>query len=495
MPAKTLMVQGTASSVGKSLLATALCRYFRQQGLSVAPFKAVNMALNSFVTPDGREIGRSQAAQAEACGLEPAAEMNPLLLKCEPGRVQVVLLGRVVGSMTASEYDKAFDGFRPAVSGALEKLRSSYDLVVLEGMGSPVEVNLKRKDAANMEMARLARAPVLLVGDIDKGGVFASLVGTLELFEPADRARVKGLVINKFRGGKKTLEPGLEFLRQKTGVPVLGVLPYLSDVGMAEEDSAALGESPAAPSGPVTVAVLRFPHLSNFDEFKPLERTPGLGLRYVQSTQEAQGADLVILPGTKATVADLHWLRSRGFDALLKERAKNGQPVLGICGGYQMLGRVIEDPAHVESGESHVEGLGLLPVSTRFETGKVTAQVEARGAGRSLLTEEGQNLKAYEIHMGRVERNGARGFLKIAFRNGQAVEEEDGAVDGAVLGTLLHGLLENEPVRISLVSGLAQKRGLELPAWSYSKEADYDRLADMARRNLDTAALHQIVGL
>ncbi|HJT24638.1 MAG TPA: cobyric acid synthase [bacterium] len=493
MTAKTLMVQGTASSVGKSLLTTALCRYFRQQGLRVAPFKAINMALNSFVTPDGLEIGRSQAVQAEACGIEPCAEMNPLLLKCEPGRIQAVLMGKVVGSLTAEEYDKAFDGFRPAIAGSLESLRSAYDLVILEGMGSPVEVNLKRKDAANMEMARLAQAPVILVGDIDRGGVFASLLGTLELFEPSDRVRVKGFVINKFRGEKKTLEPGFDFLKQKTGVPVLGVLPYLTQVDLAEEDSVALEESLPAGNGLLTIAVLKFPHISNFDEFQPLARTPGVHLRYVQDPREAQGADLVVLPGTKMTVADLKWLRVRGFETLLRERAKDQKPILGICGGYQMLGEAIEDPHQVESRESSVPGLDLLSVRTFFEKEKVTAQVEAVAVGSPLLT-GGQKVKAYEIHMGRVMSNGANPLFQVASRNRRTVKEEEGAVQGAVMGTLLHGLFENDSIRRSLLNALAKQKGLEISVPNEDKEASYNRLAEMVRISLDCSFLKQIIG-
>lgn len=498
MTAKTLMIQGTASSVGKSLLTTALCRYFRQEGVKVAPFKACNMALNSFVTPEGLEIGRAQAVQAEACGLEPRVEMNPLLLKCEPGRVQVVLMGKVAGSMTAEEYDRAFDGFRPVLTGALEFLRATHDLVILEGMGSPVEVNLKRKDAANMEMARLAEAPVLLVGDIDRGGVFASLWGTLDLFSPSDRARVKALVVNKFRGSRESLKPGLEFLQGKTGIPFLGVLPYVPDLAIAEEDSAALGEtSPSDSPASLVIAVLRFPHLSNFDEFQPLARVPGVQVRYVQDPTEARDADLVILPGTKMTVADLKWLRGRGFEPLLRDRVKQQKPILGICGGYQMLGRVIEDPGHVESPESRTKGLGLLPVSTRFEGEKVTAQVEALEAAPGLLTggRSREKIKAYEIHMGRVEPRGAsRPLFQVTSRNGRAVQESEGAEEKGVMGTLLHGLFENAVLRRGLLAALGEGKGLEIPVENDSKEAQYDRLADLVRQHLDRDLLNRLLG-
>lgn len=389
------MVQGTASAVGKSLLTTALCRYFKQQGVKLVPFKAWNMALNSFVTPGGLEIGRAQAEQAEACGLEPSADMNPVLIKCESDhKMQVVVLGKVVGSMTSEEYRAYAPRLKSVIAGALERLRNEYELVILEGAGSPAELNLGDRDLANMFPAQLAEAPVILVGDIDRGGVFASLVGTLELLPPSDRSRVKALVINKLRGSKEILKPGLHLLEERSGLPVLGVLPYLPDLNLAEEDSVALENR--FPTGmnkkPLNVAVIQFPHISNFDDFQPLEKMKEVGVHYIQRPDEAEEMDLVILPGTKATVADLKWLRERGFDRLLNKRVEKREPILGICGGYQMLGRVIEDPEGVESSEAQVKGLDLLPVSTCFEREKLTAQVEARVVGLGFLT-EGQGEK------------------------------------------------------------------------------------------------------
>ena len=493
------MVQGTASFVGKSLLVTALCSYFEQQGVKVAPFKAWNMALNSFVTSDGLEIGRAQAVQAEACGLEPSVDMNPILIKCEPDhRMQIVVKGKVVGSMTGEEYRAYAPGLKPIIEKALERLRNQYELVILEGAGSPAELNLKDRDLANMYPAQLADAPVILVGDINRGGVFAALVGTLELLSSEDRTRVKVMVINKFRGNLENLKPGLDLLEQKTGVPVLGILPYLPDLNVAEEDSVALEGRPSIPldEKSVNIGVIQFPHISNFDDFQPLEKMKEVKVHYIQRPEEAKGMDLVILPGTKATVADLQWLRARGFDRLLQERAKINQPVLGICGGYQMLGERIEDPHHAESEELSVKGLGLLPISTCFEKEKVTAQVEASIEDSDFLSEGpvDQKITAYEIHMGRVKNTGtSKPLFRITSRNRQAVQENEGVTEGAVTGTLLHGLFENDYLRQALIMTLGKKKGLEISPSAHSKQVGYDRLADMVRQHLDKALLDQMI--
>jgi adenosylcobyric acid synthase len=491
------MIQGTASSVGKSLLVTALCRYFQRLGVRVAPFKAQNMALNSFVTPEGLEIGRAQAVQAEACRVDPSADMNPVLLKCESDqRVQVVVLGKATGSMTGQDYYGYSRSLRPAVTGALNRLREKYELVILEGAGSPAEVNLQDRDLANMFAAEAADAPVLLVGDIDKGGVFASLLGTLELLKPADRIRVKGLLINKFRGNLEILKPGLSFLEQRTGLPLLGVLPYLSDLGIAEEDSTALEEPrPYSQDAVLQIGVLKFPRISNFDDFQPLEREKSVRVQFVQKPHELEGMDLIILPGTKSTVDDLKWLWEKGFEEPLRKWAQGGRPILGICGGYQMLGEIIEDPYHVESNESSVKGLGLLPVTTRFEKEKITAQVEAFGVDETMGGPTHQKIKAYEIHMGRVNvKEKLAPLFKIISRNGQAVEETEGVIQGSVSGTLLHGLFENDSVRSALLTGLGKRKGLNVSAVRYSKETEYDRLADMVQNHLDTTLLDRIMG-
>lgn len=522
-PARTLMVQGTASSVGKSLMVAALCRIFSTAGLSVAPFKAQNMALNSFVTPDGFEIGRAQAVQAEAARIAPRVEMNPILLKPEGEmRSQVVILGRPLagGAMSFSEYHRLRPELTRVIAESLRTLRAAYDLVIIEGAGSPAEINLAGRDLANMHVAAKAGAPVLLVGDIDRGGVFAHLAGTMELLEQVDRARVAGFVINKFRGERSLLEPGLDFLRARFGVPVLGVIPWLERLRITEEDSVALDARRhrlRAGAGEVDIAVIRLPRISNFDDFLALEHEPGVAVRFVETAEELDGADIAIIPGSKSTIADLGWLRESGIARALAARAESGAPVAGICGGCQMLGGRIEDPHHVESQVSSAEGLGLLPISTRFERTKLTAQVSARVEAPSILS-GGQTLPGelagYEIHMGAVVRaQGSAAPLRVIARNGEAVDVLDGALaaDGAAAGTMLHGIFENNALRAAFLDGLRARKpraaGIPLatrggaPAGDAparppaSSEAEYDRLAAAVAANIDLAALRRIAGL
>lgn len=393
MLAPAIMVQGTASSVGKSLLVTALCRFFRREGLRVVPFKSQNMALNSAVTADGLEIGRAQAVQAEAAGILSCVDMNPILLKPEGDRQsQVVVLGKPIGSMTASEYHEYKPRLWTVIEESLTRLRADYDLVVIEGAGSPAEINLKARDIVNMHVAKLADAPVLLVGDIDRGGVFASFVGTMELLDPDERARVAAFVVNKFRGDVGLLRPGISFLTERTGKPVLGVVPYVPNLRIADEDSVSL-ESRRARCRPshneLDIVVVRLPRISNYDDVEPLEHEAGVVVRFVEQPDEVQNADLVILPGSKNTVSDLAWLRARGIAGEIEARARQGKPVLGICGGCQMLGEVIDDPHRVESPETRVRGLGILALRTRFEREKLTAQVLARVLSPSFLTDGG----------------------------------------------------------------------------------------------------------
>jgi adenosylcobyric acid synthase len=501
------MVQGTASSVGKSLLVTALCRLFRNDGLRVAPFKSQNMALNSAVTPDGLEIGRAQAVQAEAAGLEPSVLMNPILLKPEgPQRCQVVVLGRPAYRLSASEYHEHKPKLWSVVADCLGELRRQHDLVIIEGAGSPAEINLKDRDIVNMSVARLADAPVLLVGDIDRGGVFAAFVGTLELLEPDERERVRAFVINKFRGDIRLLEPGLDFLRQRTGKPVLGVVPFIPELRIADEDSLSLESRVRRPRpgpGRLDVAVVRLPHVSNYDDVAALEHEPDVAVRFVEHADELEGADLVILPGTKSTVADLGWLRRSGFSAAIERHALAGGLVLGICGGCQMLGQRIDDPEGVESSEASVPGLGLLELDTRFVRTKTTAQVQAVPASETFLTRGlgTAPLAAYEIHMGQVlARPGLDAAFTLQARNGVAVEAADGGVNraGNVVGTLLHGVLENTSVRVSLRATLWERRGRSQPlaATHVASAADeYDRLEQSVRAHLDLALLRQIAGI
>lgn len=515
--APVLMVQGTASHAGKSTLVAALCRILRQDGLRVAPFKAQNMALNSFVAAEGGEIGRAQALQAEAAGLDPSVDMNPILLKPEAdARAQVVVAGRAIGSMPAAEYQHRKLELWPVVTAALDRLRARYDVVVAEGAGSPAEINLRHADLANMRIARYAQAPVLLVGDIDRGGVFASLLGTLELLEPEERALVRGFAVNKFRGDPAILAPGLDFLTRRTGVPVLGVVPYLRDLDLPEEDSLGLERDPRPAehaAAAIDVAVVRLPHIANFDEFAPLAAEPGVVLRYVERAADLGVPDLAILPGTKTTLADLAWLRATGLADRICALARAGLPLVGICGGYQLLGRRIEDPhGSEEAAGGGADGLGLLPVETTFDTVKRTVRV--RGGllpvPGLLAHASGQPFAAYEIHLGRTTRpSGLAPLARIAERSGAPADELDGAVsaDGLVVGTYLHGLFENDGIRHALVDALAARRGprgariaghaASVPRRSAAADraAALDRLAATVRSALDLRPLLAAAGL
>jgi adenosylcobyric acid synthase len=508
MTATTLMVQGTASSVGKSLLVTALCRLFRRDGLRVAPFKSQNMALNSAVTLDGLEIGRAQAVQADAAGIPTTVDMNPILLKPEGDRrSQVVVLGKPIGSMTAADYHAYKPRLSEVIAGALARLRAEYDLVVIEGAGSPAEINLKAHEIVNMHVARLAGAPVLLAGDIDRGGVFAAFVGTLELLEPDERALVAAFIVNRFRGDLALLEPGLHMLTARTGKPVLGVVPYVPNLRIAEEDSVSLDHRAARrrpPPGELDIVVVRLPRISNYDDVEALEHEPGVTVRFVDRTTDLAGADLVILPGSKNTTADLAWLRAAGLAEAITARATAGEPILGMCGGCQMLGEVIEDPHGVESAEPRVAGLGLLPLATRFGRDKRTTQATARVAAPSFLTAGAalpEPVSGYEIHMGLVEptRPCPDAFV-IETRNGRPVAGRDGAVGGAgtVVGTMLHGLFENDALRTRMLVALRARRGLpDLPAPAGApriptRQAEYDRLEAAVRGSLDLDLLRRL---
>jgi adenosylcobyric acid synthase len=497
------MVQGTASSVGKSLLVTGLCRLFLRAGLRVAPFKAQNMALNSAVTADGGEIGRAQAVQADAAGVEPTVDMNPILLKPEgDARSQVIVLGRPTERMTAADYHARKSELRAVVRASLERLRGTADLVIIEGAGSPAEVNLKDRDIVNMDVARTAGARVLLVGDIDRGGVFAAFVGTLALLEPEERALVGAFVVNKFRGDRRLLEPGLDFLRARTGVPVAGVVPYLRGLRIADEDSVALerrrGVRRAAP-GELEIAIVRLPHLSNYDEFDALEHEPGVVVRYVERADELRGADLVVLPGSKRTAADLGWLREHGIAEEVVARASRGEAILGVCAGCQMLGQSLLDPDGVECDRPQTPGLGLLPLVTRFRAEKTTTRVRVRVEAAMLAPEGAPEVRGYEIHMGEVERASGAPAVRILGRNGVDGPRDDGAVsaDGAVMGTTVHGLLENDPVRAALLGKLRARRGLLTHDGPpvLTREEEYDRLADTLATHLDWELLCSLAGL
>ena len=510
MTAPTLMIQGTASSVGKSLLVTGLCRLFQQAGLRVAPFKSQNMALNSAVTADGLEIGRAQAVQADAAGIAATADMNPILLKPEGDRrSQVVVLGKPIGSMSAVEYHAYKPALSGVIAGSLARLREAYDLVLIEGAGSPAEINLKANEIVNMHVAALADAPVVLAGDIDRGGVFAAFVGTLELLEPHERARVAAFIVNKFRGDVALLEPGLRMLTERTAVPVLGVVPYVHHLRIADEDSVSLDDRarrrrPARDE--LDIAVVRLPRIANHDDVEPLEHEPGVAVRFVDHPADLAGADLVIVPGSKNTISDLAWLRASGLADAVLARGRAGEPILGVCGGCQMLGDSIEDPHGVEGTATRVAGLGLLPLATQFARDKRTAQVRARIAGASFLTAFAatgavldEPVLGYEIHMGRAEPSRAcpRAF-EIATRNGGATAALDGAIggDGLIVGTMIHGLFDNDALRAATLASLRARRGLPAPPPRAipTKRAEYDRLAAAVRGGLDPDLLWRLIG-
>ncbi len=495
MTAKSLMVMGTSSSVGKSLLVAGLCRIFRRRGVRVAPFKAQNMSNNAAVCANGDEIGRAQAVQARAAGLEPCADMNPVLLKPEGHtRSQVIVLGKPWETLQAARYNERKSVLWSVVAGALDRLRARFDMVVIEGAGSPVELNLKDSDIVNMAVARYAGSPVVLVGDIDKGGIFAQLLGTLALLTKEERALVRGLVVNKFRGDASLFTDGIRILEERGGVPVLGVVPYVADLAIPEEDAVALDAPPfKTTAGPKRdIAVLRLPHIANFDDFDALARSPGVGLRYVHSAAELGRPHAVIAPGTKSTMADLAWLRTRGLDKKVCELALTGVAVVGICGGFQMLGQTIHDPERVESTEAIMPGLGLLPAATFFARTKVTQQVSAtvlEGPGW-LAGARGLKLEGYEIHMGRT--TGGHAWLQIQSPSGQGEPRLDGAVsdDGKIWGCYLHGVFANGAFRTAWLASL--DNDTEPPgvvAEPMDLDGALDRWADIVERSL---ALEQL---
>jgi adenosylcobyric acid synthase len=500
-----LMIQGTSSDVGKSLIVTALCRWFARKGLKVAPFKAQNMALNSSVTQDGAEIGCAQYLQAQAAGQVASALMNPILLKPEGERnSQVVVLGQATGSCSFKSYHERKPELRHIILESLGELRRTHDLVIIEGAGSPAEINLKAHDLVNMFVATSTKAPVLLVGDIDRGGVFASLLGTMEWLDPEEKELVAGFIINKFRGDPSLLYDGLALLEARTQRKVYGLMPYLRDHGLGDEDSLALDRRPQRlyrSEAGIDIAIVRFPRLSNYDEFVSLERETGTTVAYVSEASCILEADLVILPGSKATVSDLGWLRSRGLDQAIQQRLAKGRPILAICGGYQMLGARIEDPygAEQELG-TVVEGLGLLPTYTRFAAHKTTTQVQvqARRPFWGLAVDE--TWQGYEIHMGQVypvsTPNRAEAPWVVIDSQSPSIEGCLGA-DGALLGTLIHGLFENETFRLQILNFLRQRKGLKPLGHSIvtSRLQAFDQLADALETHCDMPALVRLLHL
>ncbi len=511
MSARCIMVQGTASSVGKSIIAAGLCRIFRQDGYRVAPFKSQNMALNSFITEDGHEMGRAQVVQAEAAGLKPDVRMNPILLKpTTDKKAQVIIKGKVLGNMSAVEYHD----YKPQLAGMIgqvfRELAAENDIIVIEGAGSPAEINLRDKDIVNMGMAEIADAPVILAGDIDKGGVFAALAGTMLLLSEEEKRRVKGVIINKFRGDLEILKPGIAMIEEIIKVPVLGVIPYLK-LGIDDEDSVTerFGSSRICGESEIEIAVLRLPHISNFTDFNPLERIPGVRLRYVDDcTPAKQGfgrPDLIVLPGTKNTVADLLHIRRCGLEAEILRLQGEGVPVFGICGGFQMLGNEICDPDGVESSERKIQGMRLLAVNTVLAREKKTVQVEAIVAGNCGILEGvgSQKVRGYEIHQG-VSSSEADCLPFARLQNSAA--NGSGAMDGAVnpmgnvIGTYIHGILDNGEFTKGIINSLRKKKGLAplnilVPDHDDFKQAEYDTLARVIRESVDLETIYRIMNL
>ncbi|HWQ72205.1 MAG TPA: cobyric acid synthase [Desulfitobacteriaceae bacterium] len=502
-----LMIQGTSSNVGKSVLAAAFCRIFYQEGYLTSPFKAQNMALNSFVTIKGGEMGRAQVVQAQAAGREPDVIMNPILLKpTGQASSQVIILGKPQGNLTAMRYHGEYQRKTwPIVRECLEKLIKENEILIIEGAGSPAEVNLKQNDIVNMRVALEINAPVLLVADIDRGGALASVVGTLELLEPRERELVKGIILNKFRGDIKLLQPALDFLVQKTGIPVLGVIPYYTDFSIPEEDSVVLDKELASSqqincADLLDIVVIRLPFISNFTDFDALRDEPDVQLRYVNKAEDLGNPDLVILPGSKNTLDDLGFLHESGLAVMLKQRWHNSGPVMGICGGYQMMGRLVRDPYHTESNRDEIPGLDILPMETEFYPEKYTVQSQGRIIGNNLFLKrcQGQTVVGYEIHMGRSFADKGTNYLfELSAADSTYL---DGLSAGSALGTYLHGIFDNDKLRRSLLEWLWERKGKErppdnTPSQAALREIAFNQLADLVRRNMDLPALRAIMGL
>lgn len=511
--AKVIMVQGTMSNAGKSLIVAGLCRIFRQDGYRVAPFKSQNMALNSFITKEGLEMGRAQVMQAEAAGVEPVAAMNPILLKptTHVGS-QVIVNGEVLGNMSARDYFAYKKQLIPEIKKAFRELEKDNDIIVIEGAGSPAEINLRENDIVNMGLAELLDAPVLLVGDIDRGGVFAQLLGTLMLLEKTEKERVKGLIINKFRGDKTILDPGVVMLEERGHVPVVGVVPYM-ELSIDDEDSLS-SRFDRREEGLIDIAVIRYPRISNFTDLSVLEQIGQVSVRYVDSVRDLHHPDMIVLPGSKNTMADLKWMRENGLEALIKKKAQD-TIVFGICGGYQMLGETISDPYQVESGGS-MKGMGLLPAATELKQEKTRTQVtgtfgEISGALSGL---SGKSVRGYEIHMGSTgyggsiadsenvrqpeSRSDEKGYVCRIQNEADGSVKYDGIFSGNVYGTYVHGIFDEGTLAETLVGILAERKGVVLDtgqmiSYGQFKQMQYDKLADGLRESMDMEAVYAML--
>lgn len=511
--AKVIMVQGTMSNAGKSLIVAGLCRIFKQDGYRVAPFKSQNMALNSFITKEGLEMGRAQVMQAEAAGAEPVAAMNPILLKptTHVGS-QVIVNGEVLGNMSARDYFAYKKQLIPEIKKAFRELEKDNDIIVIEGAGSPAEINLRENDIVNMGLAELLDAPVILVGDIDRGGVFAQLLGTLMLLEESEKERVKGLIINKFRGDKTILDPGVVMLEERGHVPVVGVVPYM-ELSIDDEDSLS-SRFDRKEEGLIDIAVIRYPRISNFTDLSVLEQIEQVSVRYVDSVRDLHHPDMIVLPGSKNTMADLKWMRENGLEALIKKKAQD-TIVFGICGGYQMLGEAISDPYQVESGGS-MKGMGLLPAATELKQEKTRTQVtgtfgEISGALSGL---SGKSVRGYEIHMGSTVDSGSivdsenvrqsesrsdeKGYVCRIQNEADGSVKYDGIFYGNVYGTYVHGIFDEGTLAETLVGILADRKGVALDtgqmiSYGQFKQMQYDKLADGLRESMDMEAVYAML--
>lgn len=498
--AKVIMIQGTMSNAGKSLVTAGLCRVFKQDGYKVAPFKSQNMALNSFITKEGLEMGRAQVMQAEACGIEPSVNMNPILLKpTNDVASQVIVNGEVLGNMSARDYYKKKTELIPHIMEAYNNLAKEYDIIVMEGAGSPAEINLKENDIVNMGMAKLVNSPVLLVGDIDRGGVFASIAGTLMLLEEDERKMIKGTIINKFRGDVNILKPGLDMIEEITKTPVVGVVPYM-ELDIDDEDSLSERFNNKGTVDLIDIAVIRLPRISNFTDFNTFEYIPGVSLRYVKSVRELKDPDMIILPGTKNTMEDLKWLRESGLETQILKQAAKGKVIFGICGGYQMLGMELSDPFNVESGGT-MAGMGLLPTKTVFEKEKVRTRVsgnfnEVSGILAELSYVE---FEGYEIHMGQTTYDfNEEELTTIDNVNGEDIIKNDGLYKENIYGSYIHGIFDKEEVSKAIVESLCIHKGIDYSSISTVdiekyKEEQYDKLAEGIRNSLDMKAIYKIL--
>ncbi len=487
-----IMIQGTASSVGKSILVTALCRIFKQDGYKVTPYKSQNMSLNSYITLDGKEMGRAQVLQAYASGLEPEAFMNPILLKpTTDKKCQVIVKGKVYCNCSAMEYHNMKLQFKEMLKEDFSILEEQFDIIVMEGAGSPAEINLRDRDIVNMGMAEMVDAPVIIVGDIDKGGVFASLAGTMLLLKDEEKKRVKGTIINKFRGDLEILKPGLSMLEDIIKIPTFGVVPYFR-LALEDEDGAV--EFNKMITAPIDVAVIKLPHISNFTDTDALKIEEDVSVRYITSLEEFGNPDLVIIPGTKNTIEDLLYLRRSGIEEAIKNYSEKGM-VIGICGGYQMLGSLIEDPYEVETSLKSVEGMGLLNIKTVFEKEKVTTRIKAKIENKAL------NIYGYEIHMGNCTyEQGSKPLITIKEKNGQKVNYYDGAINETknVMGSYIHGIFDGIDFRQHIVNTLRKSKGIEKKAsikYENVREKELDKLADIVRNSLDINKIYEIMGI